>query len=426
MELRDYQKNGAQQIVELLSTLKIAVLVWQPRCGKTLAALEGAKLYGAQDVLFVTKKKAISNIESDYNNLGYAYNLTVTNYESLHNFVDKKFDLVIADEVHTCAGFPKPAVRTTHLKEIAKGKPVILISATITPESYSQIYHEFYISSFSPFAEYKNFYAWFKDFGYPKKRYVFNRELNDYSHSKEEKIKEVVGKYMITMTQEQAGFNQEIKEEVIRIRMQDSTYWLAKKLIAKKIHIGKDGSELVADTEVKLRQKLHQIYSGTVKCEDGTTQIFDISKATFIKQHFAGKKIAIYYQYIGEGEMLRRAFGSAITESPEVFNESDNRVFISQIQSGREGVNIATADCMIMFNIGYSSVSYQQARERIQDKNRKKEALLYWIFADEGIEHNIYKVVSNKKDYSMRWFLKDFGIKKQPNVITKEPAAIAH
>jgi hypothetical protein len=95
------------------------------------------------------------------------------------------------------------------------------------------------------------------------------------------------------------------------------------------------------------------------------------------------------------------------TESPEEFEANTNKVFISQIQSGREGINLSSADCLVMYNIDFSAVSYWQVRARLQSKNRTKEAIVHWIFAKDGIEPNIYKAVSNKKDYTLNYFKKD-------------------
>lgn len=361
--------------------------------------------------------KAIKSIETDNEKAGLIEWLTVTNYEQLHKYVDdQNFDLIIIDESHTNGAFPKPSLRATQLKKICKDKPVIMLSGTFTPESYSQIYHQLSVSNHSPFIEYKNFYAWAKDYVYLKKRYFFNRETNDYSHANEEKVKNAIKHLFLTYTQKQAGFNQEIKEEVLLLEMDKKTYWLADKLLKDRVFIGKQGEEIIADTEVKLQNKLHQIYSGTVKSEDGSSIIFDISKATFIKQYFKGKKIAVFYKFQAEGEMLRRAFGSSITESPEVFNASDNLVFISQIQSGREGVNLSTADALIMMNIDFSALSYLQGKDRMQSKDRTKPALLYWIFSKDGIEHKVYDRVLGKMDYSLRWFKKDFGLDQKVSV----------
>jgi hypothetical protein len=35
------------------------------------------------------------------------------------------------------------------------------------------------------------------------------------------------------------------------------------------------------------------------------------------------------------------------------------------------------------------------------------ESDVYWVFANNGIEHEIYKAVSKKKDYTVRHFKKD-------------------
>jgi archaellin len=116
--------------------------------------------------------------------------------------------------------------------------------------------------------------------------------------------------------------------------------------------------------------------------------------------------------------MIIREFGSHnLTQSPEEFNKRSDLIFYSQIQSGREGVNLSTADAIIMLNIDFSSVSYQQARARMQSKDRVKPALLYWIFAENGIEKKIYDTVINKQDYTLSYFKKDFQIKKLRNAI---------
>jgi hypothetical protein len=60
-----------------------------------------------------------------------------------------------------------------------------------------------------------------------------------------------------------------------------------------------------------------------------------------------------------------------------------------------------------MYNIDFSAVSYWQARARMQSKDRTKEIIVHWIFADKGIEPRIYKAVSDKKDYTLSYFRKD-------------------
>jgi superfamily II DNA or RNA helicase len=407
MELRDYQEEISTEAAKLLEWAKIAYLALEVRVGKTVTALATAKKYGATSVLFVTKKMAIGSIEKDYKAYNPGFALTVINYEQLHN-LETSFDLIIIDEAHSIGQYPIRARRTNLLKKICAEKPIIYLSGTPTPEAYTQIYHQLWVSSFSPFKAYINFYKWAKEFVHIKKKYLYGRELNDYSNANKAKIEEHIKHLFITYTQGDAGFGQQIKEEVIKVRMRPVTYKVANNLIANRVVIGKRGNELVADTEVKLMQKLHQIYSGTVKDETGQALCFDNSKVDFIAHHFRGKRIAIFYKFVAEGQMLAQQFGDRVTTSPEEFNCSEDKIFISQIQSGREGINLSTADCIVMLNIDFSAVSYMQARARLQSKERVKEAKIFWVFSEGGIEDKIYKAVIGKQDYTLSWFRKDF------------------
>lgn len=386
------------------------------RTGKTTTALAAAEKYGARSVLFLTKKKAISSITGDYDKLAPIFKLICINYEQVENLAPAyEFDVVICDEAHCLAQHPTPASRTKALKELCKDKPIIYLSGTPTPESYSQLYHQFWISSYSPFKEWPTFYKWAKEFVTLKKRYFYNREINDYSDADKVKIDHFTKHYFISYTQEEAGFEQPVKEEVLLVRMQPGTYLLADYLLKHRVHVGRGGEEILADTEVKLQQKLHQIYSGTVIDEKKDGIVFDRSKASFIKEHFAGKKIGIFYKFQAERIMLIWAYGNdRLTEDPKEFNEREDKVFISQIQSGREGINLSTADCLVFLNIDFAAVSYWQARARLQAKNRTKEAVIYWVFAENGIEQKIYEQVMNKKDYTLSHFKKDYKIKKEP------------
>src|SRR5690625_1327330 len=405
IKLRPYQKEISDKACGLLRSYNIAYLAMEVRTGKTITALSAANKYNAKKVLFITKKKAIKSIENDYSKLNYFQTFKVTNYEQVHKLKDE-YDFIIVDEIHNFGAYPKPSLRTKRLKKICKDKPIIMLTGTPTPESYSQIYHQLWISKFSPFKNYRNFYKWSYDYVIKKKKYVYNREINDYSHAREEKVKEAIKHLFITFTQKQAGFVQEINETLLTVKMNDSTYRLIDKVRKDRVYESIEG-DILADTEVKLMQKCHQMFSGTVKTEDGNIIKFDNSKAKFIKHYFKGKKIAIFYKFIAEGEMLRDFF-SYNTDSPEDFNNSDNKVFIGQIRSSREGVNLSTADALVFFNIDFSALSYLQGKERLQSKNRKRDAKVYWIFSKNGIEERIYNTVKNKLDYTLSYFKRDF------------------
>ena len=200
MKLREYQTRIAQQASTKLRAYGLVYLSMEVRTGKTLTALETANLSGSSNVLFITKKKAITSIEHDYKLFDFKFNLTVINNESLH-LIEGDFDLIISDEHHRNGAFPKPNKVTKLIRDRYKKKPFIFLSGTPTPETYSQIFHQFWVSDRSPFSKYVNFYQWAKVFVNVTERHLGYAVVKDYSGAKTELIKQEIDKYMISYTQ---------------------------------------------------------------------------------------------------------------------------------------------------------------------------------------------------------------------------------
>jgi hypothetical protein len=155
------------------------------------------------------------------------------------------------------------------------------------------------------------------------------------------------------------------------------------------------------------------VYSGTVIIDESPdnkvdSKVIDYTKGEFIKDYFKGKKIAIYYKFKAELAMLRWVFAGCNTLDPQEFEERDDLVFLSQVVSGREGINLSSADALVFLNIDFSAVSYWQTRARIQTKDRTKDSKIYYIFSVNGIEDKIHKMVSQKLDYTLQYFKKDY------------------
>ena len=408
IELRDYQVDLVNEGYSKLLKLNMVYYSVAVRVGKTLTALSLAnKFTNPKGVLFVTKKKAIKSIENDYELLNPDYNINVINYESLHK-VEQEFDIVIIDEAHSVGTYPKPSKRYKDLKTILDRNAytkVIFLSGTPSPESYSQLFHQFrLLNRFSPFKEYANFYKWSKVYVDVEIRNLGYAKVNDYSGAKKDKIMDVLKDYFISYTQEDAGFNQTVNEHILEVEMKPKVYELVKRLKRDLIVQGKE-EVILADTSVKLQNKIHQLCSGTVKFESGNSMTIDNSKGLFIKEHFKGKKIAIFYLFKEEFLLLKNIFPN-FTESPEEFNQSNDLVFLGQIRSSREGVNLSSADALIYYNIEFSALSYIQGKDRMTSKERTKDNNVYFIFAKGGIEKHIYKRVSNKLDFTNSYFKK--------------------
>ena len=412
--LRPYQMRIANDANEVLNRKGFVYLAMQVRTGKTLTALKTCELFGAKKVLFITKIKAFRSIEDDYFFFGFMskFEITIINKESIHKIETNDFDIVVCDEAHGLFGtYPKPNEFTKTYRKRFFEIPVILLSGTMSPESYSQLFHQFWICKFAPFKEYKNFYKWANDYVDVTEKYLGYAKVKDYSNARKKDFWHHIRYHIITFTQAEAGFTTDVKENILKVQMKPITYAITSKLIKDLVVVSKStGREIIADTGVKLQQKIHQLFSGTIKFEDGSVQVIDDSKAQFIKEKFKGKKIAIFYNFKAELEMLKAVFSELLTTDLNDFNSSSKNIAL-QIVSGREGISLSKADYLVFLNIQFSAVSFWQSRDRLTTMERKSNEI-FWIFAENGIENSIYKRVLDKKDYTLNCFLKDYNIKK--------------
>jgi len=406
IQFRDYQTDIIDRGTEIIKQSGLLYLAMEVRTGKTLTSLGIAEKISSSNVLFITKKKAISSIQYDYDMLGPSYNLTVINYESLHKIPNTKWDLIICDEAHSMGAFPKPSKRACQVKDLINltKANVILLSGTPTPESYSQMYHQVYGIPKNPFREYKNFYRFCDNFVKVTTKIINGLSMNDYSKGLDTII-EVMQPFTINYTQEEAGFIAKTTEEVFEVELKESTYKLINKLTRDLVVQGNE-EVILGDTPVKLMMKLHQLYSGTIKFESGKSMVLDTSKAEYIKESWEGCQIAIFYKFKEELQALKEVFGDELTTDLDEFNATHKNIAL-QIVSGREGISLKKAEYLVYYNIDFSATSYWQSKDRMTTKERLENEV-FWIFSKGGIEHEIYKAVTKKKDYTLAHFKKDF------------------
>jgi hypothetical protein len=406
IQFRDYQAKIIHEGANIISANGFLYLAMEVRTGKTLTSLGIASRIDSNNVLFLTKKKAIGSIQSDYEALSPLYDLTVTNYENLHKTEKTGWDLIICDEAHSMGAFPKPSKRAEQVKELISLNKckVILLSGTPTPESYSQMYHQVYGIPNNPFKEFKTFYKFCNKFVNVKTKIINGLSMNDYSNGLESIIEEMAP-FTINYTQEEAGFIAETIEEVFEVELKESTYNLIRRLKRDLVVQGRE-EIILGDTPVKLMSKIHQLCSGTVKFESGKSMVLDTTKAEFIKEQWEGCQIGIFYKFKEELEALKQVFGDELTTELDEFNSTYKNIAL-QIVSGREGISLKKAEYLVYYNIDFSATSYWQSKDRMTTKDRPKNEV-FWIFSKGGIETDIYKAVTKKKDYTLAHFKKDF------------------
>jgi hypothetical protein len=404
IQLRSYQIDLSLNTAELLRTKGIAYLTFEVRTGKTLTSLNAAKVFGAKKVLFLTRKRAIQSIIDDYNLLQPDFEIRIINNESLHTIKENDFDLLISDEHHRNSAFPRINLTTKEIKKRFGHLPMIFLSGTPAIESGSQWYHSFWISNNSPFREYKNFYSWAKDFTRPKTKYIGSLRVAVYTDSIDEKIMPFVDPYLLKFTQEDAGFTSTISENILYCQMTNQTNNMIKILLKDRLFTGTNDC-ILGDSAAKLMSKIHQIANGTVILESGNSVILDTSKAEFIITKFAGKKMALFYNFAMELELLKSVIPNITTDLNE-FNTTDKHIALQQV-AGSEGISLKKADVLIYYNFGYSGKNFVQSRDRMTTIDRV-ENNVYFIYQKGDVNSKIHNVLKAKKRYSETIFKKDF------------------
>ncbi len=406
--LRDYQNKIVEQGCDILKTKKILYLAMEVRTGKTLVSLSIANNLGFKKVLFLTKKKSISSIQNDYKALNPSFELFVINNESVHTITDTDFDLLISDEHHRLSAYPKPSTKFKLIKEKYGHLPMILLSGTPATESASQWYHSFFISKIADvWSCYKNFYRWADKFVTIQKKYFGSLQCNDYSNANLSEIMKVIQPYVIFFTQKEAGFETVIDENIIYFETSQLQKSMIKQLIKESILTGKEDT-IIADSGAKKMSKCHQISNGTIILDSGKSIILDTSKAEFIKTKFKNNKIAIFYYYKKEYELLQKVFAENLTTNLDEFNTTTKNIALQQI-SGSEGISLKNAEYLIYYSFGFSGCKYIQGRDRMTTIDRK-ENTVFFVFEKKSIDEKIYNTIKNKKTYTEKLFKNDFGI----------------
>jgi len=136
----------------------------------------------------------------------------------------------------------------------------------------------------------------------------------------------------------------------------------------------------------------------------------DLSKVSYLRKTFKGKRLAVFYCYVQEGLELRKAFPNH-TSDPEVFKKDRSKTFICQIKAGQEGTDLSCAQAIVFFNISYSAASYFQGRARGLVREGG-DVCIHWLFSDFGFEEKIYNLIQNeKKRFTTSHFRKEYSVK---------------
>lgn len=388
---RDYQIDLSEDVYNILVEFSMAYIAMEERTGKTLISLLAAERLSPKNILVVTKKASLDSWHDVVAQYKLAVPTVIINYHKA-KLIQGRYDVVILDEAHNyISSYPKPSGIWKNLKALLKDSKIIYLSATPSAQGYQQLYHQFALSSFSPWRKYKNFYSWFEEYGIPKTIYIHSRRIIQYNNTHKMKVLRSISHLFVTKTRKALGFKYEPIDDLCFISLDATTKKLYNSLLKTRLVKTKSG-DVVASTIMAMKAYLHMIEGGTVHCLNESNDIIKVmlsntEKIDYIKTNFGDTKdIAIYYYYQSEKIKLGHHFKNAL---------------LLQSSSYAEGIELSHIKYIIIYSQDFSTSKYIQRRARQASLARSSSIRVKYLIVKGGVSEQVYTTVAvNKKNYT--------------------------
>lgn len=380
-----HQEQISDQALEILRNQGLVYLSMEERTGKTLTAILTCEKTKAQNILIITKKKALKGWEDTLEAFNHTKSYDAINYESLHKMPFKEYDLVILDEAHAnLSAYPKLGKIALQVRSVTYKLPVIYLSATPSAQTYAQLFHQFAMTQYSPFRKYSNFYNWFTYYGIPDSIWLGGRQVKKYDKVHADLIWDDVNHLFISYTRKELGFEHEPNDVLHWIDLDDGTRNKYREL-EKDDFI--EEFEYAADTPMKKLVGLHQLEGGTLKISDDESIFLGNSeKINYIKEQWGDSKdLVIFYHYKEEEKLLKKHF---------------SKTQVLQATSFAEGVDLSMYKTLIIYSMDFSTARYSQRRARQCNMKRAEPIDVHYLLVKDSISHQVYTTVAiNKKNF---------------------------
>lgn len=387
-----HQIDISNQALAILRKNMIVYLAMQERTGKTLTSILICEQTKMNNILVITKKKALDGWNDTLSKYQHKKTYFCINYESLHKCTFTP-DLVIIDEAHSNLGaYPKIGKTWKEVYKFTKGTPLIYLSATPSAQTYAQLYHQLKLSSWTPWIKYANFYNWHKTYGIEKTIFLGGRQLKQYDEVKSEMVMNDVKHLFISYTRTELGFEHEPTDIIHYVDLSPETKSYYNSLLKDRV-ANVAGTEVIADTTMALRTKLHQIEGATLKQEDKNIFLAKTDKIDYIIKTWGDSKdLVIFYQYQNELSLLKQTFKSAT---------------ILQGTSFAEGVDLSMYETCVVYSMDFSTAKYTQRRARQCNMKRDTPIDFHFLLVKGAISEQVYNTVAiNRVNFVDSYFNK--------------------
>lgn len=383
------QVEKSDKAVGILLKHNLVYLAMEERTGKSLTALLTADKYGlAKRVLIITKKTALDGWRDTLERCPPFSNLTHINVVNYHQV--KKlyalYDLIILDEAHNyVSGFPKQSAMNKEVRKLTLGKPLIYLSATPHAQGLGLLYHQFKLSTWSPFRDYKDYYTFHNYFGIEDSIWVAGVPRETYKKFKDKEVMAMCEHLFVYGTRAEMGIDQEPEDVVHYVQLGETTKQVYNIMIKDRI-LEINGVLLELKKVAKLRASLHMLEGGVMKVEDEYHTLGNTEKIDYIKSMWGDTTdMVIMHHYKAEAEKLHTHFKNAL---------------ILQGTSYAEGVDLHKYAHLIIYSQDWSTARHSQRRARQANSKRTDEIKVHFLLCKKAISEEVYTTVStNKTNY---------------------------
>lgn len=189
--------------------------------------------------------------------------------------------------------------------------------------------------------------------------------------------------------------------------------------MAKEMIVELEETQATAAIVLVKLLRLSQITSGFIKDVDGNIQVFDDSKLNTCLDLLEDlleedHKVVIFCRFIQDIELLRdqmikKKIGYVILSGNVPGPQRDSlidkfqtnpetKVFIAQIHTGSEGIELTAADAVIYYSMDYSALHYWQSQDRVHRPGQTKKVTYYHLVVPRTIDQVVLSVLKEKKN----------------------------